>query len=219
MTGKPKTKALLRKEKIKQETEKMNQRKQKLNDALSNPDLLEIVPLFKNFNKNGLQAAVKYFQGCPAELKDWVFDLTERNMKEMYEQTWGWNPNKKKHELYDENARFLVAFDGETPIGFAHIRFELEENMLRIYLFEFQIEATYQKKGLGRFLMQAVEFIGLKTGMEGIFLTVFHINESAYSFYTKMNYKPHKMSPSVAAPENVNDYDYEILFKSLVKNA
>ncbi|KAH0794285.1 N-alpha-acetyltransferase 40 [Histomonas meleagridis] len=136
-------------------------------------------------------------------------------MKDMYEKTWGWNEKKKKLELFSPLSRYLIAITPEKPIGFAHIRFEYEHNLVRIYIMEFQIEKEYQGKGLGRFLLQAIEFIGLKRGMEIIMLTVFRINTGALAFYHKMHYFPHELSPSVADPTGA--YEYEVLCKSLVK--
>ena len=30
------------------------------------------------------------YAALPPELKPWAFDLTRRNMRDMYERTWGW---------------------------------------------------------------------------------------------------------------------------------
>jgi GNAT superfamily N-acetyltransferase len=81
---------------------------------------------------------------------------------------------------------------------------------------EFQIEPEYQRKGLGRFLLQTVEFIGLKRKIESVMLTVFRINTAAMNFYTRNHYQMHELSPGKCYPTNP-DTDYEILFKSLVK--
>lgn len=215
----PKTKAQLKKEKKKQETEEINRKIQKCKEANENPDNLSDIPSHQHFNKNDIKATLKYFIGCPEEYKEWVFDLTKRNMKEMYEQTWGWNESKKKHELYDDAARYLilVSDDDNKPIGFVNLRFEYENSVLREYIFEFQVEQEYQKKGIGRFLMQASELIALKRGLECVMLTVFRINEGALAFYRKMNYGPHPVSPSIADPGHPTDYDYEVYYKSLVK--
>ncbi|OHS99009.1 N-alpha-acetyltransferase 40 [Tritrichomonas foetus] len=214
-----KSKAQLRKEKLRQETELLNQKMQKIKDANANPDNLSDLPMFQKFNKNGISAVFKYYQHCPEESKEWVFDLTRRNMQELYEKTWGWNEGKKKRELFDDEARYLILTEEESnkPIGFVHIRFEYENNTLREYIYEFQVEPEYQGKGVGRFMMQASEFIALKRGMEAVMLTVFRINTGAMAFYRKMNYGPHEISPSISDPAHLDDYDYEVFYKSLVK--
>ena len=223
--SKAKTKAQLRKEKIRQETEMINQKNEKIKIARESLDNLADIPMFKKFNKNGLTASLTYYQRCPNEYKTWMFDLTKRNMQKLYEETWGWGDGKKRNELFDDNSRYIIfTLDPQTPeespkpVGFVHFRFELETGTLRLYIYEFQVEPEYQGKGIGRFMMQATEFIALKRGMECVMLTVFKINEGAVAFYKKMNYALHPISPSIADPEHMDEYDYDIYYKSLVKN-
>ena len=211
------SKAKQKREKRRAETEAMNARVVKLKEASENPDNLADLPMFRAFNKNGLEGTNTYYKTLPEELKEWVYDLTKRNMFELYEKTWGWNESRKKKELYADWARYCVLRVGERPVGFINLKFEIEQEMFRIYLIEFQIEPEFQRHGLGRFLMQSVEFIGLKRGAEAIMLTVFNINTAARAFYSKMKYAPGKYSPSVTSPGNPN-FDYDVLCKSLVKS-
>ena len=50
-------------------------------------------------------------EDMPRALRTWTFDLTKRNMRELYERTWGWSNPEKRRELAHSDARFLVAFD------------------------------------------------------------------------------------------------------------
>ena len=212
-----KSKAALRREKLKQETKIINEKQDKVKRANEIEDNLYDLQLFKHFDKNGLKFDLNYYKVVPPQFKDWVFELTERNMKEMYEKTWGWNEKTKKQELYGESAHYLIATtDDNKPIAFANIYFEFQDGKVRIYVMEFQVEKEYQHKGIGRFILQAVEFIGLKRGMEMVALTVFRINVGAMNFYKKMHYTYHEYSPCVANPADTSLY-YEILVKSLVK--
>lgn len=210
------SKAKEKRAKRRAETEAMNLRVRKVHEALENPDNLADLPMFKSFNRNGIEATNTYYKTLPDDLKDWVYDLTKRNMFELYEKTWGWNESGKKKELYADWARYCVIRVGDRPVGFINMKFEIEQELFRIYIFEFQIEPEFQRHGLGRFLMQSVEFIGLKRGAEMIMLTVFNINTAARAFYASMKYAPGKYSPSVTSPGNP-DYDYDILCKPLVK--
>jgi GNAT superfamily N-acetyltransferase len=205
-----------RKQKLKAETAAINVRVQAVATADSNPDNLSDLPMFQKFNKNGVLATNTYYQRLPDDLKDWVYDLTYRNMFTLYSETWGWKEAEKRHELYDSKARYCVLSVESNPVGFVHMRFEIERGISRIYIFEFQIEPEYQRKGLGKFLLQATEFIALKRGIENVMLTVFRINTPGMTFYTANHYKIHEMSPGVRDPSNP-EYDYEILYKSLVK--
>lgn len=44
----------------------------------------------------------------PPGLRRWVFDVTKRNMEQLYERTWGWSNPEKRRELAHQGARFLV---------------------------------------------------------------------------------------------------------------
>lgn len=210
-----KTRAQAKMEQRKLQMQLMNQRIAKLRAVMDNPDNLADIPMFQKFNKNGIEAKNTYYQGCPEEYKEWVFDLTKRNMYELYDQTWGWNDKKKKSELYADWARYCILTVEDKPVGFINMKFEIEGGAFRLYIFEFQIEPEYQKKGLGKFLLQSAEFIALKRGVEAVMLTVFRINPAIH-FYTKMKYTPNAKSPCVADPGNPT-YDYEVLEKCLVK--
>ena len=84
-------------------------------------------------------------------------DLISRNMKEAYEKSaWGWNEVNKKKEMLDHNAWYLVATreeDGKR-LGFAHFRYDMDFDDEVPYVYEIQLEEEFQRKGLGRFMMQ-----------------------------------------------------------------
>jgi hypothetical protein len=41
--------------------------------------------------------------------------------------SWGWNDKKKRAEMTEESARYLIARDQEgTPVAFSHFRFDLD---------------------------------------------------------------------------------------------
>lgn len=44
----------------------------------------------------------------PPGLRRWVFDVTKRNMEQLYARTWGWSSPEKRRELAHQGARFLV---------------------------------------------------------------------------------------------------------------
>ena len=138
-------------------------------------------------------------EGLPAALKRWAFDLTRRNMEDMYSRTWGWSNAEKRRELNHNEARFLVITeqDGNAaasndqdagsgqPVAFAHVRFVDEEGVPSVYLYELQLEPRVHRRGLGTALMRAVEHIGRALQLRQSVLSVLKINESAQRFYTK----------------------------------
>ena len=198
------------------ETELLNNKRRSVINAEAIENILDIIPIFKKFSKIENCILVDYIK-LSSELLNWAFKLTETNMKKLYEETWGWNETKKMSELTSEHARYFVLFISDQPVGFVHFRFEAENSQSQLYIYELQVESNYQKKGIGKFLMQACEFLALKTGMEVVMLTVLRNNLNARDFYSKNRYIPHPMSPSYEDPEVSSQYFHEILYKQISK--
>jgi ribosomal protein S18 acetylase RimI-like enzyme len=210
------------------------------------PDLLEPFPAFRTFSRNGLSLNIEYLSAetAPAEFKAWAFDLTKRNVQGFYEGCpgWGWNDAKKRRELEDPDARFLVATvaaDAPTPaettaeatktagndkstvvqmnpgerVGFVHLRFEMEGDEAVLYVYEIHVDTGAQGRGLGRFMMQVAELFARKAGLARVMLTVFTANEAARRLYAGLGYVQDKGSPGVVEPEG--DHGYDILTKRL----
>lgn len=213
MSSRGKDKKLARK----LETEMINRKRAQIKECESLEDPLSLVPIFQTFNKNGVEAKLISFTKIPEEFENWAFSLIETNMKQIYEDTWGWKPEAKEAELFDESSRFLIAFTNEAPVGFVNYRFEFDNKETSAFIYDIQIEKQYQTKGLGKFILQAVEFIALKLKLDCIMTTVFKENVQGRGFFKHMHYLVHNSSPAIMDPENEHEYDHEILFKSLVK--
>ncbi|CAG9137441.1 unnamed protein product [Plutella xylostella] len=59
---------------------------------------------------------------------EWAIDLTETNMKTLYETcAWGWNKTRKVDEMTDDAAWYLIAKhkDGSL-LAFSHFRFDMD---------------------------------------------------------------------------------------------
>lgn len=53
-----------------------------------------------------------------------MFRLLKANMEALYRLNWGWNEKSKRNELFDPQARYLVALDvDDNLMGFIHFRF------------------------------------------------------------------------------------------------
>jgi ribosomal protein S18 acetylase RimI-like enzyme len=139
-------------------------------------------------------------------VRDWMYALTETNMREMYEQTWGWNSLEKRRELKreEEKEEAKVALnttddedeDEEKPVAFAHYRFEVDDDdVASVYIYELQVEQTMKRSGLGRVLMRACEKIGCALGLKHAALTVLKTNQAARSFYAKIGYEETDHAP------------------------
>ena len=167
-----------------------------LTSALEVRDVLADFPLFAAFDRNGLACDIaftspEHASWSPALAKA-VLDLTRLNMKPFYEaaQGWGWKEGAKRAELADADNRYLVARArggggaagaaaeggggagaGAAPpahdiLGFVSFRFLLEGDFDVLYVYDLQLSAAAQRKGLGKHLMQICELIGRKCGMQ-----------------------------------------------------
>ena len=149
MGKKPNVKAKERKAERKAMEMKMNSGVYSVKKANAQTDPLEPLPSFTKFERNGVNLVLEARRAgsLDTSLRDWIFDLTERNMQEMYtkvrpvttiaisvtcciyhdQSEWGWNGEVKRKELNEDAAWFLVAKEKETevPVAFSHFRSEL----------------------------------------------------------------------------------------------
>ena len=49
--------------------------------------------------------------------------------------------------------------DGKI-VGFSHFKYELDYGDEVLYVYEIQVDSKFQRKGLGRFMMQVLEMLG-----------------------------------------------------------
>jgi ribosomal protein S18 acetylase RimI-like enzyme len=103
-----------------------------------------------------------------------------------------------------------VALPPGAPLAFVHLRFEEERGAPVAYVYEIQVEGAAQGRGVGRFLMQAVELVARQRGLAAVMLTVFRANAAAGAMYRALGYVSDASSP--AEREGAG---YEILSKRL----
>ncbi|XP_076392170.1 N-alpha-acetyltransferase 40 isoform X2 [Megachile rotundata] len=133
------------------------------------------------------------------ECRFWIFDIMERNMKSLYEQCdWGWDPVVKQKELTEPAAWYLIASSNDVYLGFSHFRFDIDNREEVLYCYEIQLETIIRRKGLGHFMMSALESMALKNKMRKVVLTVFKHNPSAVQFFYALGYKLDKTSLPVS---------------------
>ncbi|XP_065514057.1 N-alpha-acetyltransferase 40 isoform X2 [Caloenas nicobarica] len=178
-------------------------------------DPLEAFPVFKKYDRNGLDVAIECKRAAalePATL-DWAFDLTKANMQTLYEQSeWGWKEREKRAELRDERAWYLIARDPRNgPVAFSHFRFDVECGDEVLYCYELQLESRVRRRGLGKFLLQILQLVANSTQMKKVMLTVFKHNHGAYKFFRDaLQFEVDAASPSVSGCCG-DDSSYEIL--------
>lgn len=132
---------------------------------------------FARFIREGLSATLSFnAPGTPCwndAVVDELLALTRENMRSLYDgagaavSSWSWDDAAKREELCDKDARYVIARAGQGQLlGFVHFRFVLEEPATdALYVYELQLAASAQRKGLGRHLMIVCELIARKQGM------------------------------------------------------
>mmetsp|Transcript_12230 Transcript_12230/g.40182 ORF Transcript_12230/g.40182 Transcript_12230/m.40182 type:complete len:292 (+) Transcript_12230:20-895(+) len=162
-------------------------------------------------------------------LREWMESLLETNMADVYgPDDWPAVQKTKRRELREDNARFLFVYPApdkenapaqgsakqQLPIAFVQYRFDEEAEALVVYCYELQLAPEARRRGLGKFLMCALELLGKKAGMGGVMLTVQRSNTSARAFYAACKYDDSCISPSKVDPwSDEEEYSYDILDK------
>ncbi|GMF20408.1 unnamed protein product [Phytophthora fragariaefolia] len=189
-------------------------------------DVMADFQAFSHFARNGANVSIR---GSRAEdlaesTREGVVALFEGNMKSLYQASnWGYDPEAKRKELFEDVARYLLVYDESLAatseavaplVGFAHFRFVEDDGALVLYLYEVQLASAVQRQALGKFLMQLLLLVARKHGMELMVLTVFKSNTGAMKFYReRLGFEIDETSPSACGDDS---QDYEILSKSVV---
>jgi ribosomal protein S18 acetylase RimI-like enzyme len=170
----------------------------------------------------------EYMRTLPSkDLEPWAFNLTKANMTQFYNACpgWSWSDRRKKAELKHGKARFLVAIavgaeqstmagHFRRPVGFIHMRYEIERDKPVLYIYEFQVEPDYQGLGLGQSMLTWVEALARHLNLRSLMLTVFKANVAAFRFYQKAGFTLDQDSPGLVDVEG--SHGYEILSKAVV---
>ena len=177
------------------EGEKSEPLEGKVDEAAPKNVLLDFAPFCK-YDRRDIDVALEFStaQQMSGEDAEFVFNLCKTNMEGMYQDSagigehCGWSSASKRAELMDDDARHIIVRSNDgmgTPVGFAHFRFVIEGAYPVLYVYEVQLVADMQRRGLGKHIMQVMELVARKNGMKWIMLTVLHTNVGAQEFYTK----------------------------------
>lgn len=222
--GKKSAKGKEKKLKRKEEMAKVSAAQAVVDVANEVKDPLAPLTAFKSFNRNGLNLHLECQRVTELNKEDieWAFDLTKHNMQLLYENsTWGWSDKKKKDEMTEDKAWYLLAKnESGKAVAFSHFRFDLEEGEEVLYCYEIQVESDARGKGLGKFLMQILEMMAHRAQMKKVMLTVFKENERANNFFSNiMKFQTDETSPAIWDPMNPEEYCYDILSKTLTRKS
>ena len=220
--GRKSEKSLARKQMKKEEKVKLEIATEKVDKANAIKNPLDLIPPFRKFERNGLKLDIEFERvtEMSKERIDWVLDLTTRNMQKLYEESeWGWKESEKHKEMTEDMALYLIASEKETGklVAFSHFRFDIECDDEVVYCYEIQVEDSYRRKGVGKFLLQVLELLAYKTSMIKVMLTTFKSNKNAHNFFIDaMKYEVDETNPVEFLFEQGKCY--EILSKKIKPN-
>lgn len=220
--GKKSGKGKEKKQRRKEELAKISAAQSLVDAANSDDDLMKTLVPFTKYDRNGLVVSIecKRVSDLRQDEFQWAFDLTKSNMETMYEaSSWGWSDKKKKEEMSEESAWYLIAKDeNEKGVGLSHFRFDLDNDVEVLYCYEIQIENEHRNKGLGKFFIQILQLLAHRYKMQKVMVTVFKDNEKALDFFLKrLKFETDETSPRIYDPLHPEDYSYEILSKLVAK--
>ena len=132
-------------------------------------------------------------------------------MKLIYEDSkLGWDVKNKRKEMLNPKAWYLLAETNDGTIaGYSHFKYDMSFDDEVVNVYEIQIDSDYQRKGLGKFMMQVLEILAIKAEMRKIMVSVLKHNPGASSFFKKtMKYDIDENCPD---DNEFEQYDYEIL--------
>ncbi|XP_046834238.1 N-alpha-acetyltransferase 40 [Vespa crabro] len=182
-------------------------------NSMKNPfQMIEMYHTYVGKNEYIVNLTCVKAKEASSECRLWVFDIMERNMKNLYEQSsWGWDAIAKQKELTEPTAWYLIASCSNKFIGFSHFRFDIDYKVEVLYCYELQLEESARGKGLGRFMMQALESMASKHKMQKVVLTVLKNNLPALQFFYTLGFKLDNTSPLESEKK-----DYIILSKQVL---
>jgi len=90
--------------------------------------------------------------------------------------------------LADDRTLYLVAFDGEDPVGFvfAHDLRRRRGAPSHLFVYDVEVVGTHRRRGIGRSLMREVERYARERGIRTGFLVTNECNEAAMGLYGSM---------------------------------
>lgn len=139
-----------------------------------------IAPAFMKYDRNGLNAEIKFSHCLTNDEADWAFDLVKSNMEEVYDASgYGWDDDDKLQELTEKGARFLLVRQDDELIAFTHFRFTVQGEFMdqmagetSLQVWDIHVEEEYQRKGLGKHLLTLLELIARREKMKMVSIPI-----------------------------------------------
>ena len=113
--------------------------------------------------------------------------ITRENMSEIILSAWGveWRDETLLETLMDANLNIEVALEGKSVVGY----FVLDQMEDYVFIISIQLQKDHQGHGMGRCMMERVEDLAVRSGLEGVELCVQSTNQQAIGFYRHLGYR------------------------------
>lgn len=176
--------------------------------------------------KDGLTTypwTVRASQSLSEDELESCFGLIEETSSADYKAaSQGWHPDAKREEMREKDMRYiLLRQPSNTPdsnlAAFTSFMLIPEDDEPVIYIYEIHLSPALRGTGIGKTLVNLVESIGRKVGVQMSVLTVFTANAHAEAFYRHLGYTEDDSSPRERKLRGgkVKRPEYLILSKSL----
>jgi len=92
--------------------------------------------------------------------------------------------------LHSDNGVYLVAWDGDEPLGHARLAFKDPPELQDV-----EVRAEHRRRGVGSTLTRAAEDEARRRGHERLRLTVSDANDAAQALYRRLGYVDSDIPP------------------------
>ena len=158
-----------------------------------------------------LRITLSTWKEMPSTFREACISLLELTSRDHYHSSEkGWSRAKKLKEMGHPAMKYLLLHrvpaaplagkegkpvDLEQTGGFLSFMVTEEDRYEVIYCYELHLHPDLQGKGVGRWMMEVMEMIGTKVGVEKAMLTVFRSNDRAVKAYESWGYGVDEFSP------------------------
>jgi N-alpha-acetyltransferase 40 len=177
-----------------------------------------------------LQLTLASCTEMPASLHEACVALIELTSGSHYQASEkGWSKPRKLREMRHPAMKYMLLLPSPLPltegedetgdpdhiVGFLSFMITEEDGFEVIYCYELHLQPKLQGKGVGKRMMEVMEIIGDRIGLEKAMLTVFRSNVSALKAYGSWGYRVDEFTPEAKKFRDgtVKESSYLILSK------
>lgn len=97
---------------------------------------------------------------------------------------WSWHPVRVRHAIDDADTNVVVVGEPGAPIAFGIMEYRDEHAHLNLLA----VHRDHRRRGLGRALLQWLEYVAVAAGVTRIVLEARWVNDGARCFYAELGY-------------------------------